>query len=116
MTLRRRTLLGATLALLPAALSAQGPPAARTHRIGILSASPIDGPLWDAFVDGLRERGWVEGANLAFDRLTSGGFSDRFPALVAELLQRNVDVMVAAGTPPAVAARDSTTTLTTPWY
>ena len=116
MTTRRRTLLGIALALLPAALTAQGQPAARIHRIGTLSASPIDGPLWDALVDGLRERGWVEGTNLAFDRLTSGGFTDRFPALVAELLGRNVDVIVAAGTPPAVAARDGTTTVPIVFY
>jgi len=55
--------------------------------------------------------GWIEGKNLAFERLYSGGRSDRFPALAAQLVQRNVDLIVAVGTQPAVAARDATTTI-----
>ena len=113
MTMRRRDVLRLSFAMFPTLLAAQRP---RVYRIGWLSASMVDGPPWEAFIDGMRERGWVEGQNVAFERLTSGGRNDRFPALVAELVRRNVDVIVAAGTPPAVAARDGTTTIPIVFY
>ena len=99
--------------MFPALLAAQG---SRVYRVGWLSASTVDGPLWDTVIEGLRERGWIEGRNFVFERLTSGGQNDRFPALVAELVRRDVDVIVAAGTPPAVAARNGTTTIPIVFY
>jgi putative ABC transport system substrate-binding protein len=80
------------------------------YRIGWLGTAHTDSE-WEQFIEGLRERGWIEGKNLAFERLYSGGRSDRFPALAAQLAQRNVDVIVAVGTQPAAAARDATTTI-----
>ena len=110
MSLRRRDVLSLVLAMFPARLAAQVQPAAKVYRIGWLGASHTDS-LWEAFVEGLRERGWIEGKNLAFERLYSDGRNDRFPALAAQLVQRNVDLIVTAGTPPTVAARDATTTI-----
>ncbi len=116
MGVRRRDVLCLVLASLPGRLAGQVPPAAKVYRIGWLSASTVDGPLWEAFVEGMRERGWIENKNLAFERLTSGGRGERFPALVTLLVQRKVDVIVAAGTPPAVAARDGTMTIPIVFY
>ena len=110
MSLRRRDVLRVILALFPAPLAAQSQPASKVYRIGWLGAAPTDS-VWKPFVDGLRERGWIEGKNLAFERLFSDGRNERFPALAAELAKRKVDVIVTAGTPPAVAARDATTTI-----
>ncbi len=110
MSLGRRDVLCLVLALFPGRLAAQVPPAAKVFRIGWLGTAHTDSE-WDQFIEGLRERGWIEGKNLAFERLYSGGRSDRFPALAAQLVQRNVDLIVAVGTQPAVAARDATTTI-----
>jgi putative ABC transport system substrate-binding protein len=110
MSLGRRDVLCLVLALFPGRLAAQVPPAAKVYRIGWLGTAHTDSE-WEQFIEGLRERGWIEGKNLAFERLYSGGRSDRFPALAAQLVQRNVDLIVAVGTQPAVAARDATTTI-----
>ncbi len=110
MSVRRRDILGLIVASFPARLAAQGLPAAKVHRIGWLGAAHTDYE-WEPFVEGLRAQGWIEGQNIAFDRLYSGGRNDRLPELAAQLVQRNVDLIVAVGTPPAVAARDATTTV-----
>ena len=110
MSVRRRDVLGLIVASFPARLAAQGLPAAKVYRIGWLGAKHDDYE-WEPFVEGLRAQGWIEGKNIAFDRLYSGGRNDRLPELAAQLVQRNVDLIVAVGTPPAVAARDATTTV-----
>jgi putative ABC transport system substrate-binding protein len=107
MSVRRREVLGLILASLPACLAAQGAPAAKVHRIGWLGAAHTDS-VWEPFVEGLRERGWVEGKNIAFERLYSNGRNNRLPELAAQLVQLNVDLIVTVGTTPAVAARDAT--------
>lgn len=107
-TMHRRSLLGLLLAGFPTWLAAQG---AKIHRIGWLSAGPPVDALWKVFIDGLRDRGWIEGRNVAFDIRTSGGKDERFTALAAELVQRRVDLIVTAGTPPTVAAAKVTTTI-----
>ena len=58
---------------------------------------------------GLRELGWVEGRNLAFERRDASGPSDRLPALAADLLRANVDVIVAVGVPAIQAAKERLT-------
>jgi len=89
----RREVLCLVLALFPGRIAAQAPPAAKVYRIGWLGTAHTDSE-WDRFIEGLRELGWIEGKNLAFERLYSGGRSGRFPALAAQLVQRNVDLIV----------------------
>src|SRR4051812_27539949 len=60
------------------------------------------------FLEGLRERGWVEGQNVTIERRFAAGQADRLPALAAELVALNVDVILAAATPAAKAAQNST--------
>jgi hypothetical protein len=70
MSLGRRNVLRLVLALFSGRLAAQVPPAAKVYRIGWLGTAHTNS-LWEAFVEGLRERGWIEGKNLAFERLYS---------------------------------------------
>lgn len=60
------------------------------------------------FLDGLRDRGWVEGQNVTVERRFAAGQADRLPALAAELVALDVEVLVAAATPAAMAARKAT--------
>ena len=64
-----------------------------------------------AFVQGLRELGYVEGQNLVLERRSAEGRFERVPEIVAELLRLKVDVIVTASSPAARAAKAATSTL-----
>jgi putative ABC transport system substrate-binding protein len=118
--MRRReftTLLLGAAAIWPLAAHAQQP--AKVRRIGYLDYGagmlPSGGfaPFYDAyrrkpFLEGLREGGWVEGQNVTIERRFAAGQANRLPALAAELVALNVDVMLAAATPAAKAAQSAT--------
>jgi putative ABC transport system substrate-binding protein len=78
----------------------------------IHSASPdYFAPFVDSFQSGLKEAGYVEGQNVTIERRWAEGHYERLPALVADLLSRNVGVIFAAGgTDPAKAAKAATGT------
>jgi putative ABC transport system substrate-binding protein len=107
--MRRRefiTLVGGAAATWPFAARAQQP--AKT--IGFLGAnSPALQSQWTAaFVQRLRELGWIEGRTIAIEYRWAEGRFDRSPALVAELVQRKVDVIVTHATANVVAAMQVT--------
>jgi putative ABC transport system substrate-binding protein len=111
--MRRRdflTLLGGAAALWPLAARAQSP--GKVWRIGVLETTSmsLNAANLDAFRQGLRELGYVEGRNIIIEYRSADGRAERFPVLVADLLRSNVDVIVARGTPAALAARNATTT------
>jgi len=87
--------------------------------IGVLSAEWPDlfTDRLRAFHDGLRETGYVEGRNVAIEYRWAEGRNDRLPALAAELVHRQVSVIVTAGSTPAtLAAREATTTIPILFY
>ena len=59
----------------------------------------------------MRERGWVEGQNLALERRFPEGKNDRPPDLAAELIRLKVDVIFAINTPATLAAKNATSTV-----
>jgi putative tryptophan/tyrosine transport system substrate-binding protein len=98
------TLGGAAVAW-PLAAHAQQP--AKIPRIGIID----EAPMWNAFRQGLRDLGYVEGQNIAFDYRYANGVPERLAQAAAELVRLPVDVIATFGTPPTVAAKRSTTTI-----
>ena len=82
-------------------------------RVGFLgnSDAALEANLIGPFRDGLRALGYEQGRNIAIEYRWAEGNYDRFPALVAELLASNVDVLVTAGTPAALAIKKATTSV-----
>jgi putative ABC transport system substrate-binding protein len=100
-----------TLSLLAAPLAAEAPPPGKVYRIGYLATIPPPAHLWEALLDGLRERGYSEGRNLVFERRFSEGHTERFAAFAAEMVQLKVDCIIAITTPAALAVKHATTTI-----
>jgi putative ABC transport system substrate-binding protein len=86
---------------------------ARVPRIGFLAVGSREGRqfLIDALLQGLHERGYTEGENVLVEYRFSEDRDDRLPALAAELVALNVDVIVASGTPASFAAKQATATI-----
>jgi putative tryptophan/tyrosine transport system substrate-binding protein len=99
------------LGLLVAPLAVDAQPPDKVYRIGYLGTDPPLSPLWEALLDGLQERGYLEGRNLVFERRFTEGHAERFPAFAAELVQLRVDCIIVPTTPAALAAQHATTTI-----
>ena len=106
----RRTFMAMlTGGLVVAPFAAEAQQAAKLPRIGLLALNPAAGPhLPEAFLQGLRDLGYVEGRNVVIESRSAEGKPERFPALAAELLALKVDVIVARTTPAALAAKQAT--------
>jgi putative ABC transport system substrate-binding protein len=94
-------------------VAAEAQPAAKIDRIGYLSPSPASTTphLREAFRQGLRDLGYVEGRNLVIEYRYAEGKPERYSALAVELVALKVDVIVTANTPAALAAKQATRTL-----
>jgi putative tryptophan/tyrosine transport system substrate-binding protein len=92
-------------------LPGQGPQTARVPRIGYLGGAAPGGPTEAAFLEGLRELGYVEGHNIGIEWRFAEGRAERLPALVAELLGLPVDLILASGPSATLAAKHAATTL-----
>jgi putative ABC transport system substrate-binding protein len=77
----------------------------------LTNAAEASTPLWEAFRHGLRDLGYVEGQNIILEYRFAAGQNERLPALAAELVQLQVDVLVTNSGPGAQAAKDATTTI-----
>ncbi|HMB87905.1 MAG TPA: ABC transporter substrate-binding protein [Methylomirabilota bacterium] len=110
--MERRAFLGTLVGtLLTGPLTAAAQPVGKVYRIGHLAASSPSAEntrLLSAFQTELRERGWIEGQNVAFEYRWAEGRYERLPALAAELTDAKVDLIVAGGTPNALAAQGAT--------
>jgi len=111
--MRRRTCIAliGSMAAWPAAGRAQGPAMPVIGYLGNESARPVSTRL-RAFREGLAATGFVEGRNVIIEFRWAEGRYDRLPALAAELVEREVDVIVApGGAPVALAAKSATRTI-----
>jgi putative ABC transport system substrate-binding protein len=112
--MRRRsfmTLLGGAAVAWP--LMARAQQSAKIPRVGFMgnSTEALEANLVGPFREGLRELGYEEGRNIVIHYRWADGKYERFPTLIAELLAANVDVIVTAGTPAALAVKKATSTV-----
>jgi putative ABC transport system substrate-binding protein len=111
--MRRRefiALLGGATAMWPLAARAQP---ARLPTIGFLgSSTPSSWTQWTAaFVQRLRELGWIDGRTVAIEYRWAEGRSERFAEIAAEFVRLKVDVIVTNGTPAVIAAKQATSVI-----
>jgi putative ABC transport system substrate-binding protein len=107
----RRAFVAVITGFLAAPLAAEAQQT-KVYRVGLLGlGSAESSPLFEELRQGLRERGWVEGQNIAFEERTTVGNYSRLPDVAAELVRLKVDVIVTWGTTSALAARKATGTI-----
>jgi len=102
-----------TLIILAAAFTADAQRTKKIPRIGYLAAISLSAlaARVEAFRQGLRDLGYVEGKNILIEWESAEGKPDRIPALAAELVRLKVDVIVTAGAPLTRGAKEATTTI-----
>jgi putative ABC transport system substrate-binding protein len=112
MTSRRTFLTTATGGLLAAPLAAWAQQAGKVYRIGFVWDSPAVWPhALEAFRQGLRDLGWVEGKNIVIEYRWAEGRFDRLPSLMEELVRLKVDLIVAPTSIYTGAAKRATSTI-----
>ena len=99
-----------TVILLAVAVIAEAQQTAKLPRIAYLIVASPSASLarFEAFRQGLRELGYVEGKNIVIEWRSAEGKLDRLPGLVAELVRLKVDIIVTAGPSPTRAAKEAT--------
>lgn len=106
-------LFASAVALMVCAAGAQAQRPTKIPRIGYLDAVPFSSNAIrsEAFRQGLRELGYVEGKNILIERRSSEGKADRLPGLAAELVRLKVDIIVSGGSTATRAAKEATSTI-----
>ena len=108
----RRAFLAGAIAFSAAPLAAEAQQAAKIARIGYLTGNLATSlHLQEAFRQGLRDLGYVEGRNVVIEYRSAEGKYERLPALAADLVALKVDVIVVTSTPAALAAKQATRTI-----
>src|SRR5262249_28967040 len=100
-----------THAVLGAPLAKEAQQARKVYRIGYLSLESGPVPYSEAFRQGLRELGWVEGQNIAIESRDAEGNPDRLAVLAAEVVRAKVDVILVVNPLAAQAAKHATSEL-----
>src|SRR5262245_144391 len=99
--------LGGAAAAWPLAARAQQP--GKTPRVGYIRAgTPRNDPFREEFVRGMRDLGYVEGRNIAYEFRHYGDDVESIPSLIGDLLRAKVDIIVVGGTPAVRAAQSAT--------
>jgi putative ABC transport system substrate-binding protein len=98
---------------LAGSLSGWAQQAKKVYRLGVLEVTSTAGNVanFDAFRQGLRELGYVEGQNLTIEYRSADGRSERFPEWATELAALRVDLIVTRGTTAALAAKNASGTI-----
>ena len=110
--MKRRMFIGVMAGgLLTVPLAVEAQPARKVPHIGVLQAGAPPEPLVEAFREGLRDLGYVEGRDIVLEFRWAEGRLDRLPDLATELVGLRVDVIHTFSTPAAIAARHATTTI-----
>src|SRR5499425_2010641 len=107
---RRRFMAALAGGLVAVPRAAEAQQAAKIARIGWLGSDRVGG-LATAFLQGLRDLGYVEGRNVVIEYRTADGQLERLPALATELVSLKVDVIVTQSTVAALAAKQATRTI-----
>ena len=113
---RRRVVLALGAGALAAPLAAYTQQQSRMRRIGFLAVGSRSKPSnpevnYDAFVQGMRELGYIEGKNLVIEWRFADGKYERLPGLAAELVRMKVEVIVTHSTPATQALQRATTSI-----
>lgn len=110
---RTRLVFALTLGLLAWSLSADAQQPTRVPRIGILSdySASLAVKSFEPFVRGLRDLGYIEGQNIAFEYRHGDGNNAILPSLAAELVGLQPEIILAVGTPATQAAKGATQTI-----
>lgn len=111
--MKRRDTVVALLALGAAPFTATAQSAGKVHRIGFLGATSAQGYelLVEGLRSGLRDLGYIEGANILIEFRWAEGDYDRLPKLAAQLVRLNIEALVTHGAPGIRAAKQATTTI-----
>jgi putative tryptophan/tyrosine transport system substrate-binding protein len=110
-TMRRREFIGLLGASVTWPFAAMAQQTAHAYRLGAVSSSPRNSPLFAAMFDELRRRGFIMGQNLAVDWRSYGSRIDLIPEFAAELVKSQVDVILVNGDAAIRAAQGATTTI-----
>lgn len=111
LTMPRRAFMALIAGSLLAPPLAEPQPVGKVPRIGVLTFTQIDAGFQQAFRQGLRDHGYVEGQNILIEWRAAEGRPDRAKALAVELVQLNVEVILANLTPAVQAAKDATSVI-----
>ena len=109
-TMSARVVILALLIASLTPLAARAQDEGRVYRIGVLLEVGGKEPV-ETLRTVLAKRGYVEGTNATFSVRSAGGKVDLLPKLARELVKEEVDIILTFGTPPAVAAKQATTTI-----
>ena len=111
----RLLLTTVVLLCLASSFAGEAQTAPKVYHIGVMANTcirlPADKPSRDAFFEGLREFGYVEGENFVLECRDSEGHTERFPQMAAELVAFKVDLIIVWTTPAALAAKAATSTI-----
>jgi putative ABC transport system substrate-binding protein len=102
-------LVAVSVLLLATPFAAEAEKGTKVHRIAILANEPSS--AIEGLRHGLRDLGYLEGRDFTFEYAWAGPRSERFPALAADVVRRNVDFIITWGTPAALAAKQATATI-----
>jgi len=111
---RRTFLAGTGAVLLAAPLATEAQQRGKVYRVGILgikASDPAETRYWQAFRLSLRERGWTEGKNISLEYRWTEGNSARLPELVADLVQLEVDLILARSSFFVQPAKEATSSI-----